>query len=56
MSTNTDRNVAGSEALSAQVEASVTEVLGRFSEQVTRVEVHLSDENSKKVARTTNAA
>ena len=46
--TNTDRNIAGSEALSALVEASVTETLGRFLEQVTRVEVHLSDENSKK--------
>jgi ribosome-associated translation inhibitor RaiA len=46
--TNTDRNVAGSEALSAQVETSVTDALGRLSEQVTRVEVHLSDENSQK--------
>jgi ribosome-associated translation inhibitor RaiA len=46
--TNTDRNIAGSEALSAQVEASVTDVLRRFSEHVTRVEVHLSDENSQK--------
>ena len=46
--TNTDQSVAGSDALSAQVEASVTDVLGRFSEQVTRVEVHLSDENGQK--------
>ena len=46
--TNTDRNIAGSEALSAQVETSVTDALGRLSEQVTRVEVHLSDENSHK--------
>ena len=46
--TNTDRSVAGSEALSAQVEASVTGELGHLSEHVTRVEVHLSDENSRK--------
>jgi ribosome-associated translation inhibitor RaiA len=46
--TNTDRSVAGSAALSAQVEASVRDVLGRFSHQVTRVEVHLSDENAQK--------
>ena len=44
--TNTDRNVEGSEGLSAQVEAVVASALGRFSDQVTRVEVHLSDENS----------
>jgi ribosome-associated translation inhibitor RaiA len=46
--TNTDRNIPGSEALSAQVETSVTAALGHLSEQVTRVEVHLSDENSHK--------
>ena len=46
--TNTDRRVTGSAALSAQVEASVTDVLGRFSQQVTRVEVHLSDENGER--------
>jgi ribosome-associated translation inhibitor RaiA len=45
---NTDRNIQGSEALSAQVEAVVTGALGRFVEQVTRVEVHLSDENGGK--------
>ena len=46
--TNTGGSVAGSAALFAQVEASVTNLLGRFSQQVTRVEVHLSDENSQK--------
>jgi hypothetical protein len=43
--TNPDRSVAGSAALSAQVETSVTDLLRRFSQPVTRVEVHLSDEN-----------
>ena len=46
--TNTDRSVTGSAALSAQVEASVTDLLGRFSQQVSRVEVHLSDENGQR--------
>ena len=46
--TNTDGSVAGSAALSAQVEESVRGLLHRFSQQVTRVEVHLSDENSDK--------
>ena len=46
--TNTDRNIQASEALAAQVEAAVISALGRFVEQVTRVEVHLSDENAGK--------
>lgn len=44
--TSTDRHIEGSEQLSAQVEATVEDALGRFSDQITRVEVHLSDENS----------
>lgn len=43
--TNTDRNIKGSEALSTHVETVVSGALGRFIEQITRVEVHLSDEN-----------
>ena len=43
--TNTDRNIGGSEALSAQVEAAVESALDRLKDQITRVEVHLSDEN-----------
>ena len=43
--TNTDRNIQASEALAAQVEAAVIGALGRLVDQVTRVEVHLSDEN-----------
>ncbi|MEO7051253.1 MAG: HPF/RaiA family ribosome-associated protein, partial [Rhodanobacter sp.] len=37
--------IAGHEALAQNVEEVVERLLGRFSEQVTRVEVHLSDEN-----------
>jgi hypothetical protein len=46
--TNTDRNIQASESLSAQVEAVVIGALGRFVDHVTRVEVHLSDENGAK--------
>lgn len=44
---NTDRNIEGNHALTQQIEAAVRSTLDRFSEQVTRVEVHLSDENSE---------
>lgn len=43
---NTDRNVAGSAELTRQVEGVLRDALDRFSERITRVEVHLSDENS----------
>ena len=45
---NTDKNIEGGEALSMQVEASIEATLGRFREQLTRIEVHLSDENGQK--------
>lgn len=44
--TNTDRNVPGDEALAKTVEEIVERILGRFGEQITRAEIHLSDENS----------
>lgn len=43
---NTDRNIAGREALAHSVEATLNRVLARFAGQITRLEVHLSDENS----------
>jgi len=43
---NTGSNTEGHEELSRQVKAVVRDVLERFSERSTRVEVHLSDENS----------
>ncbi|MEG4325825.1 HPF/RaiA family ribosome-associated protein [Microcoleus sp. herbarium5] len=43
---NTDANIEGNEALSQQVEAIINNTLDRFSQHITRVEVHLSDENS----------
>lgn len=45
---NTDRTVEGRDELSAHVHSVVERALRRFSEQITRVEVHLSDENSDK--------
>jgi ribosomal subunit interface protein len=45
---NTGVNIEGTEALAAQVNATVKQALERFSEHITRVEVHLSDENAGK--------
>jgi ribosomal subunit interface protein len=45
---NTDVNIEGTEALAAQVSATVEQALKRFDEHITRVEVHLSDENAGK--------
>jgi ribosome-associated translation inhibitor RaiA len=45
---NTDHNIGGHQAFIAQVSGRVESALDRFSTHVTRVEVHLSDENSHK--------
>lgn len=45
---NTDRNIEGYEALAAHVHGLVEAALKHFSEHITRVEVHLSDENAAK--------
>ena len=45
---NTDNNIKGSEKLSAPLISLISEELNRFSHQITRVEVHLSDENGPK--------
>jgi len=45
---NTDGNIEGNDALAQQVEAVMRDTLDRFSERITRIEVHLSDENSDK--------
>ncbi len=44
----TDRTVKGSDELIGEVEAEVGAALSRFSERLTRVEVHLGDENAGK--------
>jgi ribosome-associated translation inhibitor RaiA len=45
---STDHNIEGHEALSAQIRSTVEKVLSRMSDRITRVEVHLSDENGNK--------
>ncbi len=45
---NTDRSIEGHQALVAQVSGVVERALSRISDHITRVEVHLSDENSQK--------
>ncbi len=45
---NTDRNVHGREELARRVEEKIRRALDRFSEKLTRIEVHLGDENSDK--------
>ncbi len=45
---NTDSNIDGREALVRHVEAEVGSSLDRFKDRITRVEVHLSDENAGK--------
>ena len=45
---NTDVHIDGTEALAARVSATLEHALKRFSEHLTRVEVHLSDENAAK--------
>lgn len=46
----TDSNIEGDDTLTEQVEAVVRNTLDRLSEQITRVSIHLSDENSDKKA------
>lgn len=45
---NTDKNVTGSKGLIASSTSLISEYLSRFSEQITRVEVHFSDEDGNK--------
>lgn len=45
---NTDKNITGTERLRTPLITLIEEGLHRFSHQITRVEVHLSDENGPK--------
>jgi hypothetical protein len=45
---NTDNHIAGTEELRAPFEQKLSQDLSRFSERITRLEVHLNDENSHK--------
>lgn len=43
---NTDNNITVHKALAESIEANLNHVLARFAGQITRLEVHISDENS----------
>ena len=45
---NTDTNIEGREELAIHVKGVVESALSRFSDRITRVEVHLSDQNGDK--------
>ena len=45
---HTDNHIHGRESLATQVESVVEGALSRFSARITRVEVHLGDENGRK--------
>ena len=45
---NSDHHIAAQAGLTTHVETSVTAALERFREKVTRIEVHLADENGEK--------
>ena len=45
---HTDNHIQGSDELSGRVQTEVDALLGRFGEQIIRVEVHLNDVNANK--------
>jgi hypothetical protein len=45
---SSDDNIQGSEELFRRIEEEIEKTLGRFSDQITRIEVHLGDENGAK--------
>ena len=45
---NTDKNIQGTEALEQHVAEKITSGLKHYSNRITRVEVHLSDQNANK--------
>jgi ribosome-associated translation inhibitor RaiA len=47
---HTDNHIEGGEKLRQWIDGEVRDALGRFGNQITRVEVHLSDLNADKAA------
>ncbi len=45
---NTDHNIANSEKFKEVIAEQMTDELSRFSEHISRLEVHLADENGNK--------
>ena len=46
---NTDKNIQGTENLETIVSEKINSSLKRFADKITRIEVHLSDQNAQKV-------
>ena len=47
---NTDKNIQGAVALETFVSEKINRALKRFADKITRIEVHLSDQNAQKVS------
>jgi hypothetical protein len=45
---NTDKNISGNERVESYLSSLVEIELSRFSDHITRVEIHLTDENGQK--------
>ena len=45
---NTDKNIEGTEALEKFVSEKISNALKHFDDKITRIEVHLSDQNADK--------
>ena len=45
---STDHNISGNEAMAAEVSEVVRNAVRHFSDHITRIEVHISDENGPK--------
>ncbi|PKP47052.1 MAG: hypothetical protein CVT94_12620 [Bacteroidetes bacterium HGW-Bacteroidetes-11] len=45
---NTDKNIQGAEALETFVTEKISKSLKHFADKITRIEVHISDQNSQK--------
>ena len=45
---NSDSSVMGTENVAERIEAHIRQKLGRFEDRLTRLEVHVSDENARK--------
>jgi len=45
---NSNESVSSSESASGRVESMIADALERYADRITRVEVHLSDENAEK--------
>ncbi|MBP6671639.1 MAG: HPF/RaiA family ribosome-associated protein [Bacteroidetes bacterium] len=48
---NTDNTIQGHAAFTTEISSKVESAFSRFSEEITRVELHLSDENGEKSGR-----